>query len=216
MKTRVGLIRVLTTNDEDILHSHGRLLENRFPGLNVETKCIPDQPRGIYDEETCAVAVPKILKLGREMEQEQVRAIIVSCADDPGVADLRKMVRIPIIGAGSSAACLALSFGARIGTLGITEGTPRAMKDILGDHLVAETRPEGVKTTVDLMTEEGKRNAFLAIDSLRKSGADVIALACTGYSTIGIVRDLEHAAGIPVIDAVEAAGLFTWYFAAGR
>jgi len=100
--------------------------------------------------------------------------------------------------------------------LGIREGAPRVMKDILGKRLVAETRPEGVKTTLDLMTGEGKKNALSAAEYLRKTGAEVIALACTGYATIGISKDLERAACIPVIDAVEAAGLFAWYLTRAR
>ena len=216
MKTTVGLIRVLTTRDENLLEAHGRLLESRFPELKVESRCIDDQPRGIYDEETSAIALPKILKVGEEMQQEGVKAIIVSCADDPGVEEMRDIIQIPVVGAGSSSACLALSCGGRVGTLGIRESAPRVMKDILGKHLVAETKPEGVKTTLDLMTGVGKKNALNAVEYLRKTGAEVIALACTGYATIGIARNLERGAGIPVIDAVEAAGLFAWHFTRGR
>lgn len=216
MKTRIGLIRVLTTEDEDLLNAHGRLVESRFPELQVQSRCIDDQPEGIYDEDTSAIAIPKILKLGQEMERESVMAIIVSCADDPGVDELRKIVKIPVIGAGRSSACVALSCGGRVGTLGIREVAPRIIKNILGRHLVAETRPEGVKTTLDLLTGRGKKNAHSAVEYLRNNGAEVIALACTGYATIGIARDLERAAGIPVIDAVEAAGLFGWYLTRGR
>jgi allantoin racemase len=216
MKTRIGLVRVLTTADEEVLRSHGRLLESRFPEFQVESRCIEDQPEGIHDEETCAIAVPKILNLGREMEREGVKAIIVSCADDPGVEDLRKVVAIPVIGAGSSSACLALSFGSRVGTLGITESTPLAMQRVLGKHLVAHTRPKGVETTLDLMTDDGKKNAMGAIEYLKKSGAHIVALACTGYSTIGIARELERAGGLPVIDAVLAAGLFAWHITRDR
>ena len=146
------------------------------------------------------------------MAKERIRAIIVSCTDDPGVAELRRILDVPVIGAGSSAASLSLSFGFKIGTLDITEKLPNIIRDILGKHIVAESKPEGVKTSLDLMTEEGKRNAIRAGDDLRKRGAEVITLSCTGYSTIGLGECLEKAVGIPVIDAVVAAGLFTWYF----
>ncbi len=212
MKTNVGLIRVLTLKDEELLNSHGRLIEMHFPNLEVISQCIGNQPEGIYNEETEQIAIPKIIELGREMVKERNRAIIVSCTDDPGVAELRRVVDVPVIGAGSSAASLSLSCGSRIGTLGITEKTPRIMKEILGKHIVAESKPEGVKTSLDLMTEEGKRNAIRAGDDLRKRGVEVITLSCTGYSTIGLAECLEKVVGIPVIDAVVAAGLFTWYF----
>ncbi|HIH97611.1 MAG TPA: hydantoin racemase [Thermoplasmata archaeon] len=211
MKVEVGLIRVLTVKDDELLNSHGRLIESYFPDLKVISRCIDAQPRGIYSEETEKTAIPKIVKLGREMEN--VSAIIVSCAADPGVKELRKIKDMPVIGAGSSSASLSLSFGSKIGTLGITESTPPIMKEILGEHLVAEVKPEGVETTLDLMTDEGKKDAISAVKYLRKREVDVIALACTGYSTIA--QDLEKAAGIPVIDAVVAAGLFTWYFTKG-
>lgn len=216
MKTRVGLIRVLTTEDENLLNAHGRLLESHFPALQVESRCIDDQPRGIYDEESSVLALPKILELGEEMDRTGVKAIIVSCADDPGVEELRKIVKIPVVGAGSSCASVALSCGGKIGTLGIRERAPRIMRDILGDRLVAQTRPEGVKTTLDLLTGEGRKNAVSAAEHLRKTGAEVVALACTGYTTIGIARDLEGAIGIPVIDPVEATGLFAWHLTRGR
>jgi Asp/Glu/hydantoin racemase len=86
------------------------------------------------------------------------------------------------------------------------------MKEILGKRLIGETRPEGVRTTLDLMTVEGRENVLKAIKRLQSSSAEVITLACTGYATIDIKKDLERTGGVPVLDAVEAAGLFAWYF----
>ena len=45
-KFKVGLIRVLTTEDQDILLVHEKLLNQYFPMLTVETRCIPDQYEG--------------------------------------------------------------------------------------------------------------------------------------------------------------------------
>ena len=42
-KFKVGLIRVLTTEDQDVLLAHERQIMKYFPDLEVETKCIPDQ-----------------------------------------------------------------------------------------------------------------------------------------------------------------------------
>lgn len=52
---RVGLIRVLTTADPELLQLHGRLIEQYFPLLKVESRCIPDQPDGIHDDATMAM-----------------------------------------------------------------------------------------------------------------------------------------------------------------
>lgn len=212
-KVKIGLIRVVSFEDKKLIELHGRLIEEHFPSLQLISRSIKNQPKGIYDEETKKIAVPKIVELGSQIEEEEkVKAIIVSCADDPGVKELRKFLKIPVIGAGSSVAAVALSYSTKVGTLGITEQTPKIMQEILGKHLVAETKPEGVKTTLDLMTDKGRENAFKSVEYLKEKEAEAIALVCTGYSTIGIANDLEKAIGIPVLDAVIAAGLFAWYF----
>ena len=62
MKTyKVGLIRVLTTEEEELLQLHGKLIESYFPMFQVVSRCIPDQPEGIHDDETFAVGVPKVV-----------------------------------------------------------------------------------------------------------------------------------------------------------
>jgi len=215
-KVKVGLIRVVLFEDKKLIELHGRLIEEYFPSLQLISRCIKNQLKGIYDEETKKIAIPKIVELGSQIEeQEKVKAVIVSCADDPGVKELRKLLKIPVIGAGSSVAALALSYSIKVGTLGITEQTPEIMQEILGDHLLAEARPVDVKTSLDLMTDKGMENAFKSVKYLKEKGAEVIALACTDYSTIGIANDLEKEVGIPVLDAVIAADLFAWHFTRG-
>ncbi len=208
-KRRVGLIRVVSYSDASSAGLHGRLLERLYPELEVVTRCIPDQPKGIYDDETEALAVPKIVSLGERMcREDRIEALIVSCAADPGVGELRERVRLPVIGAGSSVACLALAFSNRVATMGITEGTPAAIKAILGPSLVAEARPAGVTNTLELNTETGKASAFAALRGLVAKGARVVALACTGFATLGVADEMTAQAGVPVLDPVVAAGLF--------
>ena len=108
-KYKVGLIRVLTTSDPELLTLHGKLLEKYFPFFEVESRCIPNQPEGIYDDETMAVGVPKVAAMAKQMWQEELEAVIVSCAGDPGVAEARKVVPIPVIGAGASTAALCMA-----------------------------------------------------------------------------------------------------------
>ena len=215
---RIGLIRVVSFTDEKIAGLHGRLIEERFPNLRVISRCIPEQPEGIYDDASEALAVPKVVELGQQMAKEEgIEALIISCAADPGVTQLREQVSIPIIGAGSAAAALALSYSDRVGALGITEGVPAVMKRILGSYLVGETKPKGVITTLDLMKPEGKKRAIEACQSLvQQVHCRVIALACTGMATIGVAREMEEAVQVPVIDPVVAAGCCAWFFVEGR
>lgn len=209
MAYTVGLVRVITVEDEEALNLHGRIIESAFPELRVVSRCIEDQPRGIYDRESEERAKPKILRLVRGFEREGVDAVIVSCAADPAVREARREVRIPVVGAGSAAASLALAYGERVGVLNLTEETPEVVRRILGPHLVAEAKPEGVRYTTDLLTDWGRVAAERALRELLKRDVDVVVLACTGYSTIGFARVAQEVAGVPVIDPVLAAGAAT-------
>ena len=72
-------------------------------------------------------------------------------------------------------------------------------------------KPEGVDSTLDLMTPEGRKQVINSGKNLKEKGAEVIAIACTGLATIGVAKELEEATGLPVIDPVLAEGLFAYY-----
>lgn len=209
MRHTVGLIRVVTLDSEEKLNLHGRLIESVFSELKVISKCIENQPRGIYDYESEEIAKPKILRLAREFAEEGVEAVIISCAADPAVEEARRFLKIPVIGAGSAVAAVSLAYGSKVGVLNLTDQTPSVIKKTLGSHMVAEDRPEGVRNTLDLMTDWGRRAAEEALKRLLKYEIDVIALACTGYSTIGFGRIARNITNTPVINPVIAAGAVT-------
>jgi allantoin racemase len=203
----IGLIRVLTTENSDVLEQHGRMITNRY-GVPVTNACIPDQPLGIYDDETEEKANPKIVQLGISMAKDGCKVLVVSCAADPAVDQLRSQVSIPVIGAGSAASYMARAIGKPVGVMGISDTVPAVMAHILGDLLLRYARPEGVTNTTDLMTPAGQQTAIAAARSLMEQGTEVIVFACTGFSTIGLADVLRKELHIPVIDAVEAEGLF--------
>lgn len=208
-KFKIGLIRVLTTEDPEILLSHGKLIMENFPGLEVETKCIPDQWEGIHSEELCRIAIPKIVAVAKSFED--VDMLIVSCADDPGVEEIRKeLPGILVTGGGETTVALARKYGEKIGVLGITDYAPLAYRKMIPNQMILG-KPECVNSTLDLMTPKGRAAMLEEGKRLRDQGAQVIALACTGLATIGIAGELEEMLGIPVIDPVLAEGLFAYF-----
>lgn len=206
---KIGLIRVLTTEDEEVLQAHGRQIMAHFPGLEVETKCIPDQYEGIHSQELCEKAIPKIVTTAKSFTDADM--IIVSCADDPGVKEIREAIPgIPVTGGGETTVALALKYGEKIGVLGITDYAPQAYVRMISDKMIL-AKPEGVDSTLDLMTPEGRKSTIETGKMLKEQGAEVIALACTGLATIGVAKELEEATGLPVIDPVLAEGLFAYF-----
>lgn len=212
-KTRVGLIRVLTIEDPELLQSHGRRIEEVLPQVQVVSVCIKEQPQGVYDKETEAVASLKVLQEALKLESSGVEAVIVSCMADPGLSLLQEHMSIPAVGAGMAGALMALAHGKPVGVLGITADPPEPVTRVLGTRIVACAKPPGVQTTVDLMTPAGRRAALEAVDQLREAGAQLILLGCTGLCTVGLAPDIERRTGLPVIDPVVASGMLA-YFAA--
>lgn len=206
----IGVIRVVTTEDEQILHQHGRMIEARY-GIKTISACIPDQPDGIYDEVSYNQSILKVVLLGQQLVKSGCQVLTVSCMDDPGVSELRDQVKVPVIGAGSATAYLARAYGKPVGLLDIADEPPKVMREILGDMLACHEVPAGISTTREIMLPTGRKRAMESVRRMAKSGVETIAFACTGYSTIGLAEEIRREVGVHVIDPVEAEGLYAWH-----
>jgi len=207
-KLRLGIIKVLTSDDPDWLNSHGRIIERLFPDIKTVSRCIHDQPQGIFDKATLRKAEPKILRLAAEMEREGLDGLFVSCAEDPAVEGIQHSAGIPVLGAGTASALAALSYGRPVGVLGLDERAPTPMKVLLGNRMSGAARPKGVVNAFDLSKPGAEEDFVAAAMDLHEKGAGVIALACTGFSTLGIAPVLSRRIGLPVVDPVVAGGYF--------
>lgn len=202
----LGIIRVLTTHDQALLEDHAHLLKRDY-GLDCLSRCIPDQSHGIFDEVSEAIAIPKIVQMGQEMEAAGCRALFLSCAADPGLTQLRAAVTIPVISAGSASARVASSLGLPVAVIGIGAQAPAPFRCLLGED-VPYARPQGVTCTNDLLRSDGRERALDCARQLVQDGARVIAFSCTGFSTINLAPLLRQELGCVAIDAVNAAGMF--------
>jgi len=204
---KVGLIRVVT-QQPPLLEAHADILKKAYPMLDITSRCIEGQSDGVHDKESENLAIPKIISLARQFYEDGMEAVIISCAGDPALDVLRADLPIPVIGAGRSCASAAAGSKGLIGVIGITEGAPPAFREILGDRIVDDTLPEGVICTLDLLTEKGRQSVLARAMSQKQMGAEAIAFACTGLSTIGIAPYIEESVGVPVFDAVLCEGAF--------
>jgi Asp/Glu/hydantoin racemase len=210
----IGIVRVVTLDDSEALASHGRALERRY-GVETRTRCIPDQPQGVHDAASHAESEPKIVAAARALVDDGAAGILISCAADPALEDTRSAVDVPVVGAGSAAAAIAAGLGSNIGVLGITEAVPEAMARLLGPD-VLHRRPEGVRTTVDLLDPARQQRALATARTLVAEGAEALVFACTGYVTIGFSDRVQQELGVPVVDPVLAGGLLLTYALADR
>lgn len=209
-KKKIGLIRVLTTQDQELLQLHGRMIESCFPALSVESRCIADQDEGIHDEASHAKALPKVLALARAFAAEKVDAVYISCAGDPGVRILQRELAVPVIGAGTATAHAAGAYGVPVGVLGITDDVPEEIAKVLGERIVGSLRPPQLHTTLDLFRPDAMDALAEAGRALKSKGAKLLLLACTGLATIGAAPELSRRVGLPALDPLRCAAACLW------
>lgn len=209
---KVGLVRVMTLEEQELVNRQGTLIEGLFPSIKVTSRCIENQPRGIYDAETERIAEPKIINVAKELEREGAEVVIISCAADPALGMARDELKVPVIGAGSATAAVALSLGQNIGVIGMGEGVPEAMAEILRDHLVSYEKIEGVKTALDLQLEGAKEQVLQAARNLvARNRIEVIAFGCAGLSTLDVDDPIEKEFRVYAVNPVIASGIQALY-----
>lgn len=201
----LGIIRVITMTKPEAIDAHGAVIAGRF-GLAVTSLCIEDQPDGVYDDATEALAVPKIVAAARRLRERGCTVIGISCAADPALAECRAAVDVPVIGAGSAAGHIARGLSERIGVLTILDETPPRLRDILGAAYVGHDKPTGVRTTLDLQSPAGRAAAIEAAGRLIDKGAQTVVLACTGFATMKFAPVLHQHFGVAFVDPIIALG----------
>lgn len=207
-KFKIGIIRVISTEDDYIKYCHQKLIEKYLPMFNIKTECISDQPEGIHNLETKKKAVPKIIKLGIKISKE-VDGIIISCAEDPSIRELNNKIDIPVVGPGRSAAVNALNFGDKVVAISLSAQIPSVYKEVLGKKLVKVISVSNINKSMDLTDKDSIEKIIKVVKDYKKA-YDVITLACTGMSTINLPKILNKEFKIPIIDPVKSAG-FSMY-----
>ncbi|MEZ7173232.1 aspartate/glutamate racemase family protein [Sporosarcina sp. OR05] len=200
----LGIIRVLTTDDDNVLLEHGKRMWETHQVKTI-TKCIKDQPNGIYDDESETIAIPKIIALADEfMQRGDIDAITISCAADPGLDELRALTDFPILGAGACGVMAACLIGQRVAVIGITDQVLLTIEKGLEDRFHSYRFDPTLRKTTDLVSPDAKEKLLAVARDAIADGADVILFACTGFSTIRLKDYLVTHIDIPVIDLVEA------------
>ena len=72
------------------------------PGVELSYRCTGAGPATIHSDEDSAAAAPFVVQTVVAAEAEGFDAVIVDCTADPGVAAARKVVQIPVVGAGEA------------------------------------------------------------------------------------------------------------------
>ena len=89
-----------------------------------------------------------------------------------------------------------MRYGQKIAVLGIVDYAPKAYLRMIPERIVALGKPEGVDSTLDLMTPEGRASCLKTARELKEKGAEAVILGCT---EIGLLIKQEDT-DLPVFD----------------
>lgn len=203
-KIQVGLIRVLTTKNEEQLQAHARLLKKWFPAYEVISRCIPNNPEGLASREAKAKGIPDIIQLAENWEG--IDGLIISCSDDPAIDYLKGKLSIPVIGAGAPAALLASLYFGKIGVLGIEDQVPPNIFNLIdSDRYGGYLKPHGVIDTNSLNSAEQNGSIAQSVRAFKQKGVQIVTSACTGFSLTNLGKIVQDS-GLHYVDALFAAG----------
>jgi len=127
-----------------------------------------DSIEGLY---YMAVTVPYVVEEILKGEKRGYDAVTVNCVGNPGVAEGRELVKIPVVGAGEAAYYLALILGSRLGVISVggTYSTPSHSAMMYDDRKMV--RVLGLSERV-----VSKRAAGLSVEDLKTQDLTVDAL----------------------------------------
>lgn len=164
-------------------------------------------PAAIESDDDVAKAAPLVQAFVGE-NSRSADAFVIACFSDPGLAPSRAIAPIPVFGMAESGYLTALSRGARFGVVSILEASisrhRRYIRALGIESRLAADLPLGLGVgelsrspiVLERLAEVG--------DALtRRHGADVLVLGCAGLA--GYRAEFERAAGVPVVEPVQAA-----------
>jgi allantoin racemase len=193
----------------ELQRRHAMLAAWAGPNTTVTISDSPAGPASIESAHEAYLCVPFLLDTLAEVERDAVDAMIVGCFDDPAVDALRELaVRTAVVGPALASVHMAAMLGTAVGIVSVPEvGTLRrllaayGMSNHIVDIAVIESTVLGLR---DDTTGTGAK-VRSAAEELARAGADVIVFGCMSLAFLGIDKEVEDAAGAPVVNPARTA-----------
>ncbi len=163
---------------------------------------LPHLEYDFYDH----IAIHDIIETSVRAEKDGFDAIVIGCFYDPGLREVRELLRIPVVGVCEASMHVAsmLSAGKFSVLVGRKKWIPRMANNARNygfESKIASWRVMGL-TVPDMRNREKTRAALLreAKAAAEQDLADVVCLGCTGM--VGQAKHAQEVLGIPILDPV--------------
>jgi allantoin racemase len=180
------------------------------PGTSVSVESLEDAPPAVESLSDIALVAALLVHQVPTWRERGYDAVVIGCFSDPGLAALRDLIDVPVVGPGASAVHLAAQFGDRFGVLS-SEPTPKGLyarfRSLgVGDLFVSERMVGCSVLDLSRRRNEVTPGIVEAAKACTRDGADVLVLGCLGMGYLpGLTDLLQRETGVPVINPVAAA-----------
>jgi len=196
--------------EADELCRRGGLLEHWAPAdAEIDLVDCSPGPASIecsYEEH---LAIPALAEGLLAAEREGVDALIVGCADDPGIDALREIaVKTAVVGPGAAAMHMAAQLGERFAI--ITVPTPGAVRRLVQAQGLIDRLVDIGVVDIPVLSLAGEPDVTAAHmarvgRALVEQGADTLVLGCMSMAFLDRDRELSEELGVPVVNPAKVA-----------
>jgi len=215
---KIGVVHVNTES------ASGRYTElvtgNLERAKNDQTEIMHRYVRHLRRATDTAIAYPTLLNKVDvvaemvQLEKDGADAVMVACSGDPGVAEARTLLNIPVIGPMESAMFLACSYGRKFGIVTVADRTWSGFMEELVYASGLAGRYAGqrqLKTPTAVIFTEGfedpesvGKDIRARVSEMVDAGAEVILMGSAGLSTFAShcgIRQIDDPV-VPIFDVI--------------
>jgi len=205
-------VKILVVNpivESDITESIKKTrLRTKREIASLDFTSLEKGPRFIETEEHEKLAVPDLLRVIKNGEKQGYNAIIINCFGNPGLDETKKLVKIPVVGAGEASFLKAKKLQKRFSVLTtVNEAVSRVRRNACrygAEVFLASIRPLGMHVP-ELIQKQRLRKALLeeGREAVEKDHVKIIVLGCTAMA--GNAEWLSKKLDVSVIDPTKTA-----------
>lgn len=208
-------IRIVTPLITVGFRGPGTLRELERADLRISHSQVEQGPASIESRFDEALAVPGTIGRIIEAERQGVSAVVVDCLGDPGVAEARECVAIPVLGPCETAMHTAAILGHRFSVVTVFDGAIPVFEALAGRFALKEKLASVRAVDIPVLELEAdiERTQAALLEQAKLAiadGAHVLLLGCTGMTGCASAMRtqlLQLGWDVPVLDPLPLAVL---------
>ncbi|MFJ2720893.1 aspartate/glutamate racemase family protein [Streptomyces sp. NPDC087437] len=178
------------------------------PGIDVDVRSLPGGPAGIDSGDDIALAAALTLREAPRLAAGR-DAVVVACGHDPGLAEVRGLLPVPVVGIAEAAMLQACLYGGRFA---VPVFSPRSVPLVRGlvhryglDARLASIVPMATDTAAAVRDPEALLDQYVRAGRTARDRDAADSLVLIGSVVGALAPALEAELGVPVVAGLPAA-----------